>query len=227
MTQKTLQGMQKTVFQSTISVMEHHATVFEGDGTVEEMARQYVREVLLVTPEGNPDVSVYVYEQLTVGDARTLKERASQAPLGNKQVFMLMFGRATTQAQNALLKLLEEPGPGTYFVLMVPSVDLLLPTVRSRLAYGGRKVSALTDVEFAKTFIHASTGERLDMLAPILKEKDRTRARCLVDALEHELHGVGAHANAAALKEVVFVRQYLPDTSSSLKMLLEHLALTL
>lgn len=38
----------------------------------------------------------------------------------------------TTQAQNALLKLFEEPPAGVYFLLMATEASALLPTVRSR-----------------------------------------------------------------------------------------------
>lgn len=38
----------------------------------------------------------------------------------------------TVQAQNALLKLFEEPPPGVYFILLCTSSASLLPTVRSR-----------------------------------------------------------------------------------------------
>ena len=36
-------------------------------------------------------------------------------------------------AQNKLLKLIEEPPPGVMFVFTVPSADILLPTIRSRV----------------------------------------------------------------------------------------------
>ena len=38
----------------------------------------------------------------------------------------------TEAASNALLKLLEEPGRGTHFILAAPDAELLLPTIRSR-----------------------------------------------------------------------------------------------
>lgn len=40
--------------------------------------------------------------------------------------------RMTVQAQNAFLKLLEEPNPGTYFILLSHSASKLLPTIVSR-----------------------------------------------------------------------------------------------
>lgn len=43
--------------------------------------------------------------------------------------------RLTLEAQNALLKLLEEPTNGTLFILTVPVIQSVLPTIRSRVQY--------------------------------------------------------------------------------------------
>ena len=52
---------------------------------------------------------------------------------GRAKVFVVREAdRITTQAQNALLKTLEEPPGTTYLVLLVTSIDRLLPTTLSR-----------------------------------------------------------------------------------------------
>lgn len=52
---------------------------------------------------------------------------------GRAKVFVIREAdRITTQAQNALLKTLEEPPGTTYLVLLVELLDLLLPTTLSR-----------------------------------------------------------------------------------------------
>jgi DNA polymerase-3 subunit delta' len=56
--------------------------------------------------------------------------RSSQ---GQAKVFIVLeAGRMSQAAQNALLKTLEEPPAGTFIVLVVEQVDLLLPTILSR-----------------------------------------------------------------------------------------------
>jgi hypothetical protein len=212
----------------------HHAIVYEGDRTAGlARARVYVEHDIGIPYEVNADVSVYTSDQYTIDEARELKARAYQTPLGSAQVFVLAVRHLTHQAQNALLKLFEEPANNTYFVLVVPSIEILLPTVRSRMAYGGRVTGELVERDFALKFLVAAVPERIKMLQPLytnVKDADkqavRTRARHIVDAFEATLHE-DLHTNASALKEIAFVRQYLGDTSSSLKMLLEHLAVTL
>ncbi|MFT7671511.1 MAG: DNA polymerase-3 subunit delta' [Planctomycetota bacterium] len=51
---------------------------------------------------------------------------------GMRVVLIRDFERANTQAQNALLKTLEEPGPSALLVLVSGRPDLLLETIRSR-----------------------------------------------------------------------------------------------
>lgn len=204
--------------------MPHHAVVFEGESSAARAAAlAYVRETLLLPLERNPDVVVYEHERLGIDDARELKLRASQAPLSAGQAFVLVFDTATREAQNALLKLLEEPAEATYFVLVVPSIELLLPTVRSRLAYGGRARGAPVELPLAERFLSATIGERLTLIEPLVKEKDRARVRAFLDALEQMLYRQGVGKRAAELREVVFVRGYADDRSASVKMLLEHL----
>ncbi len=54
------------------------------------------------------------------------------------RVIFLIADRFTPIAQNKLLKILEEPPPGSHFVLMTASKSGLLPTIRSRLPVENR-----------------------------------------------------------------------------------------
>lgn len=211
-----------------MDTLTHHAVVLEGAGeSGVAWAKNYIRETLQLEIEANPDIQFIEQERFSIADARILKERASQSPFGAKQVFVIISERILREAQNALLKLLEEPAANTHFVIIVPSRKVLLATVQSRLTYGGRVLEDLQEEDFAKAFLKASIGERVQMLEPLVKKKERMRARNIVDALETQLHAEGVQDNQQGLREIAFVRQYLADTSSSLKMLLEHLALTL
>lgn len=63
-----------------------------------------------------------------------LIERSSAAPaLGRRRVFLVREAeRMNDQAQNALLKTLEEPPGGAVLILITASASRLLPTIRSR-----------------------------------------------------------------------------------------------
>lgn len=84
----------------------------------------------------HPDLYWYEKEKksIPVADIRALTEKASITPYeGGRSVFVLNnFSSATPQAQNALLKTLEEPPESTVFILLCESTSSVLPTIISR-----------------------------------------------------------------------------------------------
>jgi DNA polymerase III subunit delta' len=82
------------------------------------------------------DVEVINTRLLSIGvkDARALVSRAGRHPAGGRWQVMVVedADRLTEQAGNALLKAIEEPTSHTVWLLCAPSVDDVLPTVRSR-----------------------------------------------------------------------------------------------
>lgn len=207
---------------------KHHAVLFEGDrGAALREAEAYVSGVLGIAIKQNPDVSIDHLERLTVEYARTLKERASQRPFGDALAFIITCDSILHEAQNALLKLLEEPADRTHFIFILPSSELLLPTVRSRLFIAGRVEQAVTNWDDAENFVKAGPAERQRIIAPLVKDKDRPGAQSLVRMLERYFHQNGVGTHARQLADIAFVERYLGNRSSSVKMLLEHLAAVL
>ncbi len=71
---------------------------------------------------------------IKVDDVREAIDRAAYRPFeGRRRVVIVDEAQAlNAEAQNALLKTLEEPPPASTFVLVTSRPDVLLPTVRSR-----------------------------------------------------------------------------------------------
>ncbi len=82
------------------------------------------------------DVKVVRTEKLSIGvdEVRTLVRSASLRPVGRGWQIMIVedADRLTEQACNALLKAIEEPTPRTVWMLCAPTVEDVLPTIRSR-----------------------------------------------------------------------------------------------
>ncbi|HNM96357.1 MAG TPA: DNA polymerase III subunit delta' [Marmoricola sp.] len=82
------------------------------------------------------DVSITRTELLSIGVSgmRDLVLRAALRPSGDRWQVMIVedADRLTEQAGDALLKALEEPPPRTVWILCAPSVEDVLPTIRSR-----------------------------------------------------------------------------------------------
>ncbi len=102
------------------------------DTRATELAARREDALLPVTP-GEP-VGLYM------GQVQAIRRAAQSRPsMGDSKIFiigdaeLLASQEASQEAANALLKLLEEPPPGTTFILTAADADALLPTLRSRL----------------------------------------------------------------------------------------------
>jgi DNA polymerase-3 subunit delta' len=84
----------------------------------------------------HPDVRVTRTEKLSIGvdEVRELVRTSALAPVGRRWQVMVVedADRLTDQAANALLKAIEEPTVRTVWLLCAPTVEDVLPTIRSR-----------------------------------------------------------------------------------------------
>ena len=113
----------------------HHAYLLEGEGSVivPELLKFMEKELKLVI-RGNPDIWLGKFQTMSIDDARMIKETQSTKPIsGDRRIFIIELNAVTHEAQNALLKVFEEPAQGTHFFIISPSSDIFLPTLRSLL----------------------------------------------------------------------------------------------
>ncbi len=99
------------------------------------------------------DVEIVRTDLLSIGvkETRDLVRRAQMAPAGGRWQVIVMedADRLTEGAGNVLLKAVEEPAPRTVWLLCAPSVEDVLPTIRSRcrhLTLRTPPVAAVADV---------------------------------------------------------------------------------
>ena len=70
---------------------------------------------------------------ISVDIMRRLYNDTRTKTTGDRVIIIDYAERMTHQAQNAFLKLLEEPGVGVHFIIVAQSVNKLLPTILSRV----------------------------------------------------------------------------------------------
>ncbi|MGN1038995.1 MAG: DNA polymerase III subunit delta [Mailhella sp.] len=84
----------------------------------------------------HPDLFVFDGREgsIKIDDMRALRPVMGEKPhFGRRRVIVLLEAQAlSTEAANALLKVLEEPSPDTCFVFTMPQRERLLPTLISR-----------------------------------------------------------------------------------------------
>ncbi len=210
----------------------HHAYVLEGEKeAVRAKLLDFIENHLKHDIHANPDFWHEKFDVFTIDDARRLQVAQSMKPLsGTRKIFVLEFFGMTIEAQNALLKVFEEPTPGTHIFIIVDSAGIFLPTLRSRVEILKDDARSAIDLAQAEKFLSLPTSRRFDMTDPMIEEKDKAKATMLVDSLLVLINGhpkIDEKTRLAILKDVLKMRSYLNDRSVSLKLILEHLVVTL
>ena len=88
--------------------------------------------VITVLPEKNEKVDVEK-GTITVDSIRRLYDTTRTIEPAGRTIIIDYAERMAPAAQNAFLKLLEEPSEGTHFILLTHQPELLLPTITSRV----------------------------------------------------------------------------------------------
>lgn len=211
----------------------HHGYLLEGEQekVIKELL-EFFKHKLGIVVRGNPDVTVSKYATFGIDDGRELKNRASQKSYSEWKLFVIAFQSITTEAQNSLLKLFEEPTPHTHFFLITATAEMILPTLKSRLFIVSDTREQLTDdrsVQFAKQFIKSSKPNRIKLLKGIIDSRDKGKAIAFLGELEEVLYCerdfVNGGRRANGLTQIQKCRRYLYGRSPQIKMLLEHIAL--
>jgi hypothetical protein len=198
----------------------HHALLLEGSF---EWALTCIPD--FCAHEG-PDVIHYRGGRMGIDEVRKLTQAAYQTPLTQpKRHFLLIFDEFTHEAQNALLKLLEEPPLTAQFYLITERTGGLLPTLMSRLARSeeGDRDEHTREDEVA-AFFNAAYGERLATILERTNKKDDVWASLIMDAFELYAE---KHKDAVLMKKLCEIRPMFALPGASKKMILEHLALLL
>ena len=95
----------------------HHAYLLEGiaESILKEL-HEFLEEGLSFHIKGNPDFWHGAFDTFGIDDGRALKEMQSRRPVGERKIFIVQANFFTREAQNALLKVFEEPTPNTHFL---------------------------------------------------------------------------------------------------------------
>ncbi len=221
--------------------LRHHAYCVAGAGVGEVSAFADALREAFGLERGHQDLVALSVPSFGIDDAHELAGwAANRAMEGGKKFFVLGTDAMTREAQNAFLKVCEEPPRDTHFFILISSAELLIPTLRSRMevapleAWGVSASGADSLALQASEFLARETRARLACAAEIaaaLKDEEMTRgqAAAFVAALVREARGKGAFpkARAEALDALARAEEYARDTSASFKILLEHLAVVL
>lgn len=200
-------------------MIRHHALLLQGKSFTES-------DYFTVTFDTSVEHEILHFETLSIGDVRKIIHTAFVKPFtGDTKIMILEAGTIASEAQHALLKVLEEPPITTQFILVLNSLEGLLPTLLSRVMYVEGKIRrAVTTNSFFTIFLTSSYAARLESISRITKDKDINQIDLLRDGVLSYLEQQPPSRSASVILDCV---TKLTVRGASKKMLLEEIALTL
>ncbi len=234
--------------------MSHHAYFFAGDSERGiATATAYAEKELGIQGTNNPDILIQRFGLFSVEDARKISDIAYRSPTnGNQKILIVAAPRIFEQAQNALLKIFEEPPAGVTLVLVIPSEGILLPTLRSRLLPLPHTVQpnatehrATGEIDpLTKEFIRANTKEKEKLIAKLVdqsksdteevKQVTRASAITLIEGLTKYFYTEREKAKSVNVQQELLLflsdlNRFVPimhTRSAPLKLIFEHILIT-
>jgi len=186
--------------------------------------KSYIAEHLL-KQQGSPDIYSVQYETLSVDEARALTQYASLRPLSGKKYILIAAQQITPEAQNALLKVVEEGSGHSTFFFVVGSGVAILPTLMSRCVVLKDDTIESDGEQLGKEFLQLTYKERLARAEKFGKDSDREGARALVRSLL--ALSDKKKFDKKKLRDLLEADQYLKLSGSSPKGVIGHLSLIL
>jgi DNA polymerase III delta prime subunit len=221
----------------------HHFNIIEGSNI--DAITQTCGTVLDFNIHGNPNYFYKKYDTFLIDDARELTQLQNlKHKTGESAVFVLECGAINVSSQNALLKVLEETKPETYFFMMLPQSNILLPTFLSRaVVYQTEFVDLDNSTEDEIKFEFPNYEDLKNMLIvdrmklvtkwldQYKKEKiQKSDMKKFLNSLKTEIHNKGLTGNPELIKKLDKINQVsdLFDINGAhIKSILEFIVLTI
>ncbi len=212
----------------------HHAYLIVGErNLIRKDLFSFLEDQLSFSLRANPDFWIGEHEVFTIDDARMLTTQHERKSFsGGRKIFVIFSDGITIEAQNALLKLFEEPIVGNHFFLVMSEDKDILPTLRSRVqtvAVTEEEKTSKEKEQFGRKFLSSSIGDRMKLVSSIAESKDKVEAKRLIRSLIDTIHSECSDERSLlrmtpVLEDLMKTDDYLSDRSPSIKILLEHIA---
>jgi len=218
----------------------YHSYVIEGnpEETVYSL-RLYLEDTGEINKQSE-DVSLNLYDSFAIQDSQKIKEWYQNKPTdGKKKICIIGAKFINREAEQTLLKIIEEPTENSHFFIIVPDSSLLLGTILSRvhLIKSGEVINN-EELKIAKDFINLNLPERIEKVGEIIKKfKDnensgglRYSAISLINGIERITYekwkkDLNNENLKFILEELKNCREFLSIPGASVKMILEHISL--
>ena len=215
-----------------------HAYVVGGH---KDDARVFIESFLKeknIAIENNQDFITTEHVIFTIDHVRDLLQWQKLAPLGEHKIYIAYVSFITKEAENALLKTLEEPIPNTHIILATPKPEMLLPTLLSRVQVLIPEITTNGGIHKIEEFIAMNIGERMEFIKLLVEKGDdeyasaevREKAVEFFDGLENyyakNISGINKES-AEKIESILKLKKYLFSPMCSTRNIMETVALTI
>jgi hypothetical protein len=223
----------------------YHSYIVEGEPEKTSLALLSFLEKKGEISAHSPDLWIQTYDSFTIIDSHKVKEWHSQMKVGlGKKVCIIGANFINNEAEKTLLKMIEEPAADTHFFIVVPNSLSLVDTIRSRV-HVVKSLFLKTDnkniKQKAEEFLSANFKKRIDIITQIIKEnkekeENNSHLRFWAISFISEIEKIifvkfkedkKNKEIINLLEEIKKDREFLNLPGSSVKMILEHLALVI
>jgi len=201
----------------------HHANIVVSREDSRDFVFSILEKDLDFKIQGNPDFLLLENESFGIDDARSLERWILGKPFRSDIKASLIIAKSIThEAQNALLKSLEEPPKGTYIFINIESLGGILSTFLSRVRVLDIQQEDVENKD-AKKFLSEGIKGKLAIIRNLAKSEDKTPMRDLIKSLEETAY----KNHSKNMKDILTAKIFAGSRGSSPKMLLEWLSCVL
>ncbi len=189
MQEKSSNSSSSTFFTPFLVVMPHDANVLAFALELLQTRFAWTKADL-----EHPDVSwVNPLDQpVSIEQVRLIPSLVASRPMGPIRFILLAnFAQASLPAQNALLKVLEEPPAENQFILLTTSLEMIIPTILSRVQVVPLVASTQPDLnnsEISAIYQKLTTSSYAELITLAEKYTERSEAQTLLNQLISYLH---------------------------------------
>ena len=194
------------------------------------------KEILKERGIGKWDLSEITPEKiLGIEEVRKFSEKLFFKSRGTEKALVLnLYKGATIEAQNSMLKILEEPPKNTLIIILAENSNQFLPTITSRC-----KIIELENKEVPKgsgevfEIFDQNIGERFYLAQTLYEDKEAAvvwledQINSLREKAKNEKSGQQTKKFAKTIREFIEARRLIKNTNVNARLTLEHLFLNL
>jgi DNA polymerase III delta prime subunit len=229
-------------FEKLFPLNLYHSYVIEGEPENTGVLLLEFLKTRGLSEDKNPDLLFQNYESFTIENSSEIKDWHSRSGIGDQRKICILATRfINREAEQTLLKIIEEPKEDTHFFIIIPDSSVLAGTIISRVHVVKTKQPLDADFKkFVQSFILMLPKDRVDKIAVVVKEnkneENSGQLRSYATQFVNELEDIyyKKFIKDKNDKQVIYIleelqksRNYLSTPGASVKMILEHLALVI